>query len=73
MAPSLGLVIMLCCAVFYYRVGEAEHASGRFLCALSVAVWLITSWLLGWGLFGCLLAQAGIFAGLTVWNMYKKK
>jgi hypothetical protein len=73
MIPSLGLVAMLACAVFYYKIGESEYSSGLVMGCVSVALWLAASFFLGWGWLGCLLVQATFFAGLTIWNVVRDK
>ncbi len=67
------LVIMIACAVFYYRVGELEYDGGLPFAALSVGVWLASAYLLGLGWVSCLLMQAGLFVALTFWNMARKR
>jgi hypothetical protein len=67
------LVIIIACAVFYYRVGESDYDSGLLFAALSVGLWLGGSYFLGLGLMGSLLVQAGLFIGLTFWNMARNK
>jgi hypothetical protein len=62
---------MCACAVFYYRVGQMERAPGVLLAGASVALFLLTGSVLGWGLVGCFLAQTLIFAGLWVRNMVR--
>lgn len=71
MVPGFGLVIMLACAVFYYRAGEAERSSGLLWGGISILLWLGASMLLHWGLFGCLATQFGLFAGLTAMNILR--
>jgi hypothetical protein len=73
MLPSFGLLIMLACAVFYYRLGEQEYSSGILLAVVSIAVWLAAGYLLHFELLGCILVQAGLFAALTIWNIVKER
>ncbi|HUJ11461.1 MAG TPA: hypothetical protein VL171_15710 [Verrucomicrobiae bacterium] len=72
MIPGFGLLAMLACAVFYYRLGEQEHSSGILLAALSLGLWLAAGYLLPFGLLGCILVQVGLFAVLWVWNVVKE-
>ena len=67
------LVIIIACAVFYYRVGEMEYNGGLPFAVLSVGLWLGSAYLLHLGWVGCLLAQVGLFAALTLWNMSRKR
>ena len=73
MIPGFGLVMMLACAVFYYRVGEDEYSSGVLLAAISIGLWLGGSYFLDLGWIGCILVQLGFFAVLTVWNVVRDK
>jgi len=71
MTPGFGFVLMLACAVFYYRLGETEYSSGVWLAGASLGLWLAASFLLGFGWLGCLLAQGALFAALSVWNLVR--
>jgi len=67
--PYTTLLLIICCAVFYYRVGEQEYGSGGLLALVSVALWGIGILVLRLGGVGNLLLQAGLFLALTLWNM----
>jgi hypothetical protein len=71
--PYTTILLILCCAVFYYRVGESEYGSGGLLALASVALWLIGSFLFGFGSLGNLLIQIGLFVSLTFWNMARRQ
>ncbi len=73
MIPGFGLLIMLGCAAFYYKVGEAEYSSGFLPAAVSILLWLGSAYFLHWEIPGCVLGQAGLFAALTAWNMLRSK
>ena len=73
MIPGFGFVIMLACAGFYYTMGEMGKSSGILWAAISLVLWLGASLLLGWGMLGGLLTQAGLFVGLTAWNIVKAR
>ena len=70
--PYLPVLMIACCAVFYYRLGESEYGSGWLLAVISV-VMSVASWLLGYGIAGLLLAQGGMFLGLCFYNMRNAK
>jgi hypothetical protein len=69
---SFTFVLLLACAVFFYRAGESEGTSGvawaGMSILISVAVW---HWLHG-GFIAILLGQAGLFAGITLYRSRKK-
>ena len=70
--PYTTILLIICCAVFYYRVGEQEYGSGGLLALISVALWVIGVLLLKFGYLGNLLLQGGLFFALTSWNMMRK-
>ncbi len=69
---SITFVLLLACAVFFYRAGEFEGGSGLAWAALSllisVAIW---RWLHG-GFIAVLLGQVGLFVGITLYRSRKK-
>ena len=67
--PYTTILLIVCCAVFYYRVGESEYGGGGLLALVSVVLWVIGSFALGFGWLGNLLVQIGLFFALTLWNM----
>jgi hypothetical protein len=68
-----GLLPIICCAVFYYRLGEEEYDAGWLLALVSVMLWLAGSFALGLGIFGNLLLQVLPFVALTFYNMSRKR
>ena len=71
--PYFSLLIVLCCAIFYYRVGEAEYSGGWLLALISVALSVVGLLILHWSWLGVLLLQAAQFFALSIWNMRTKK
>jgi hypothetical protein len=69
--PYLTLLIALCFAVFYYRLGEAEYGGGWLLALVSVALSVVGLFALHLGVLGNLLLQGGLFVALWIWNMRK--
>ena len=69
--PYTTILLIVCCAVFYYRVGEFEYGSGGLLALVSVALWVMGTFALRFGVLGNLLLQVGLFFALTVWNMMR--
>jgi hypothetical protein len=67
--PYTTLLIIICCAVFYYRVGEQEYGSGGLLALVSVVLWGIGILVLKFGALGNLLLQASLFLAMSLWNM----
>jgi hypothetical protein len=69
--PYASLLLVLCCGIFYYRLGESEYNSGGLLALVSVALWVVGVFLFKFGWLGNLLLQAGLFFALTLWNMIR--
>jgi hypothetical protein len=67
------IVLIVCCAVFYYRVGESDYDAGGLLASISVVLWLGGTFGLHLGWTGNLLLQVGLFFALTFWNMRSGK
>ena len=71
--PYFDILMMIVCAVIYYRIGEMEYKRGFPLGAVSIVVWIVTSYVLGWYLLYKIGAQVGIFIALTLYNVFIKK
>ena len=71
--PYTTILIVICSAVFYYRVGESEYGGGALLALVSVALWVIGCFALGFGWLGNLLLQVAFFFALTIWNLQRAK
>jgi len=71
--PYTTILVIICCAVFYYRLGEFEYSSGGPLALASVALWLIGTLAFRFGWLGNLLVQVGLFFALTVWNIMRRE
>ena len=67
--PYLTLLIVICCTIFYYRVGEAEYRSGPLLALISTALWVTGIFVLRLGWLGNLLLQIALYFALSLWNM----
>ncbi len=69
---SFTFVLLLICAVFFYRAGEFEGSSGLVWAALSVLISVAIWRWLHWGFIGVLLGQIGLFAGITLYRSRRK-
>jgi len=69
---SFTFVLILACAIFFYRAGEFEGSSGLAWAAvsllISVAIW---QWLHG-GMIAVLVGLVGLFVGITLYRSRKK-
>jgi hypothetical protein len=65
--------MLVACAVVYYRAARMEDASGLLWSGLSVLVFVITWIVFSWSWQGCLVGQAGLFAGITVVQTVRRK
>ena len=69
--PYTTLLLLICCATFYYRIGESEHRSGGLLALISIGLWGIGTFAFGFGSLANLLIQVGLFFVLTGWNVWR--
>lgn len=67
------LLFMIAYAAFYYKLGVIEFSSGLIPAALSLLLYVISSFVLHWGFLGCLLLQAVLFAALILYNIIRNK
>ena len=70
--PYLSIVLCVASAVFFYRAAEFENESGLLWSAISLAISVATLFWLQWGWLGTLLAQGGLFVGITLFRMFRK-
>ena len=68
---DFGLVMMLGCAVAFYRIGEVEYGKGFLLGTVSVLLWIATAYVLAWRWIPSLCVQAGLFVVLTIVNIFR--
>ena len=71
--PYTTFLLVICCAVFYHRLGEQEYGSGWLLALVSVTLWVLGIFVLKVGWLGNLLLQVRLFFGLTFWNMMRNR
>ncbi len=69
---SFTFVMLLVCAVFFYRAGEFEGTSGVAWAGLSVLISVVIWRLLHGGVFAVLFGQLGLFAGITLYRSRKR-
>jgi uncharacterized membrane protein YGL010W len=69
---SFTFVLLLACAIFYYRAGEFEGSSGLAWAALSILISVLIWRLLDGGFLAVLLGQVGLFVGITLYRSWKK-
>jgi hypothetical protein len=69
---SFTFVVLVACAVFFYRAGEFEGSSGMAWAGLSVLISVAIWRGLHGGLIAVLLGQVGLFAGITLYRSNKQ-
>ncbi len=69
---SFTFVLLLVCAVFFYRAGKFEGSSGLAWAGLSVLISVVVWSLLHGGFIAVLLGQVGLFVGITLYRSRKK-
>ena len=73
MLPYGSMLLIAAFAVLFYWIGEADYQRGFLVAAASIAVGVLTLFLLQWGLLGNLCTQAGLLAVLFAINIIRKK
>jgi hypothetical protein len=61
------------CAIFFHRAAEFENESSLVWTGLSVVISVMTLFVFRWGWLGCLLGQAGLFLGITIFRVLHDK
>ena len=70
---SLTFVLLVACAIFFYRAGEDENSSGMLWGFLSVLISVLVWRVLGWGFLGVLFGQILLFVGITLFRTWRDK
>ena len=68
---SFQFVFLLICATAYYKIAESEDSSGITWAGMSVGIYMLTWRWLGWSYAGNFFGQALLFAGITLWRVWK--
>ena len=62
---SFEFIVLICGAVFNYRMAILEKAPGLLWSGLSIVATLFTWLVLGWGLIGIIVGQVALF--ILIW------
>lgn len=75
MTPNnlLSFVIIVACAVFFYRIGNADYGSGILLWGLSIIISICALLFLPFPVLSLLAGQVLLFVNLTIYNLTRKK
>jgi hypothetical protein len=68
---SIEFFLMLCCAIGYYKAAEVENVSGFLWAGMSAGIFFITWRVFHWGIFGDLVGQAALLAGITIFRVLR--
>lgn len=71
MLYSLPFIVLICCAAAYYKAADIENTSGILWAGMSVVVFCITWFVIGWGIPGDLLGQVALLAGITIYRVVR--
>jgi len=74
----LSLIILICCAVIFYRIGESDYGRGGLVCILSIVVGLVSPYLIPHYLIplpfvSLIIGQVLLFVALLVYNLIRKE
>ena len=72
------LVILICCAIIFYRIGESDYGRGGLVCILSIVIglvspYLIPHYLIPLPLWSIIIGQVLLFVALLVYNLMRKQ
>jgi hypothetical protein len=70
--PYFAILIIAVCAAFFYRAAEFENESSLAWTGLSVVISVVALFVFHWGWLGCLIGQAGLFLGITIFRILRK-
>jgi serine/threonine-protein kinase len=68
----LSLVILICCAIIFYRIGDNDYGRGLPLCVISILVSLASEYLIPLPLISIVIGQIVLFIGVFVYNATRK-
>lgn len=71
MPYTLGLVVAIAFAAFFFKAGEQETSSGYGWGGLSVIVSAVVMMLLNGGTLAVFLGQIGLLAGITLFRFWR--
>jgi hypothetical protein len=65
-------ILMITCALLFYRAGEFDGGPGAFWAVLSILISGLTWRVFHWGWLGILAGQFALFAGITIVRASRK-
>lgn len=68
----LSYVILIACAIIFYRIGNADYGSGILTCVLSIVMSVLALLFIRVSLVSILAGQILLFIGLTIYNLIRK-
>jgi hypothetical protein len=68
---SLDFVVLVVCAVVWFRLAQLERDSPWVWAGLSVFVYALTWLWLGWGILACLVGQTLVAALITGYRLIR--
>jgi multisubunit Na+/H+ antiporter MnhE subunit len=67
-------IILIACAMIFYRIGNADYGSGVFVCGLSIGASILSLLFLPIPfLVSVVVGQVLLFVGLTIYNVVRNK
>lgn len=74
----MSLVILICCAIIFYRLGESDYGRGGLVCIVSIVVglvsyYLVPHYLIPLPLWSMIIGQILLFVALFVYNLIRKE
>ena len=69
---SISFLLLVACAILFYRAGEFEGSSGILWAAVSVLISVVVWRWLRWGWAGIIVAQVPLFFAIGVYRASRK-
>ena len=65
----MGLVVLIACAMIFYRIGDVEFGRGWLFALISVVLSLAVDYATSWGIFAIVAVNVALFAGITIYKI----
>jgi hypothetical protein len=74
----ISLVILICCAIIFYRIGESDYDRGGLVCILSIVIslaspYMIPRYIIPLPFVSIIIGQVVLFVALFVYNLIRKR
>ena len=71
--PLFHLILIICCALLFFRLAEMQNTPGTLWAVSSVAVWIGAAMTIPLPYLGPLLAEVALFVAMVVRNLVRDR